>query len=180
MQARAFWKSSLISLTYIPLVILSFCLAAWAFVEGRPPGRDPRWIPALGVASSILLERVCKVVLPHILDPAVSSRPPGFRGCGVFNEETSGTSGMPSGHVMITVAAWTGFLGAFSLSRGVSWSLLTKLSGLLLLASGGILHTILMARARVVRRCHTVLQAVVGAILGAIVGCAAIGLSNSK
>lgn len=111
----------------------------------------------------ILADVVSKVIkrLTQTTGARVFERPAGARDCDVMcrNGDVSGRPGMPSGHATIAAYFVAYFVGYELRGRWLS------------LGGGGALTLFLLViAARVWKRCHNLLQVLVGTLLGAAVG----------
>lgn len=145
-------------------VSVSFILAflvptiAW-FVQ-----RDPWW---LWLLAALFGANAAVVTIKEATRGATATwlkRPAGARGCDAFcvGGAAGGEPGFPSGHmttvVLVVVGAWLRLRRSWVLLIGVPW-------------------IVAMAWARQAKRCHTLLQVLAGAGLGAS---AAIGLAAAR
>lgn len=92
---------------------------------------------------------------------SITLRPPNANNCNIYNKggDASNRVGMPSGHVLITTFILLS-LGYIYTQQTVYFNSYTVFAGVFIL---------LMAISRIKRNCHTVLQVLVGFILGLLI-----------
>lgn len=99
---------------------------------------------------------------------SITLRPPNARDCNIFNKggDASSRIGMPSGHVLLTtfILLSLGFIynyrGRKEKNNIIYFNSYVAFAAIFIL---------LMAISRIMRNCHTVLQVVVGFVLGALI-----------
>lgn len=94
---------------------------------------------------------------------SITLRPPNARDCNIFNKggDASNRIGMPSGHVLLTT-----FI-LFSL--GYIYAHQKEIMYFNSYMAFVIIFILLMAISRVKRNCHTILQVIVGFVLGTLI-----------
>lgn len=133
---------------------------------------DAAWAACLlGHAVTHAITAMVKVATHESIDAAWVRRPQGASNCNIAcsNGDRSGAPGFPSGHMSTAAFFWT-FAALLTRHRG---------AGALHLAAvvcAGAAYTMLTALARHHKRCHTLLQIVVGTLLGCAVGAVTFGL----
>ena len=132
-------------------------LVAWAApVAGLALTRDAAYVPIAG--GVVLLELLVRALhlVPLAMHRGVLARPAGARDC-------SGLNGMPSGHVAIVT-----FAALSCLYAEVASGRLSDARAVFAARVGCSALVGAVAAARVAVACHTPLQAVAGALLGAL------------
>lgn len=102
----------------------------------------------------MFLIKLSRVILPK---SGIYLRPANAMNCSIFNTGGSYINriGMPSGHVLLTtyILLSTGYLLNFSLPSMI----------------GIYIWILLMAISRIKKNCHTILQVIIGFIIGALI-----------
>lgn len=96
-------------------------------------------------------------------------RPKGAKNCDMFsrNGNQEGKPGFPSGHVTTSVTFFTAIAILFPEYKDISIII-------------GIIYSLLMARSRINKKCHTVLQTIAGGVLGVSAPVIIHNLMNNK
>lgn len=136
-----------ISLTLYPLtfypIILYFTFWKSIFI-----------IQFIVMLFAMFLIKLSRVILPK---SGIYLRPANAMNCSIFNTGGSYINriGMPSGHVLLTtyILLSTGYLLNFSLPSMI----------------GIYIWILLMAISRIKKNCHTILQVIIGFIIGALI-----------
>jgi membrane-associated phospholipid phosphatase len=118
---------------------------------------DNRWLYiALYSFLNIQIHDIIKNISVYY-DYDFLKRPFGAMNCDMFSRNglVERQPGFPSGHVTSTVSLFTGIALLFPEYRNYAIVF-------------GIAHTLLMAKSRINKKCHTVVQTIAGAFLGLV------------
>ena len=156
----------LIFMRGFPMIINIFLVLGYIFLHNNFYLKILLVLTASGLSNHILKEKVFKPLMGNENFPiiGIGKRPHGASNCGLFyNNNLSKSYGMPSGHTQYASALST----ILSLKLYYSnYNNNVKVFGLL----GFILLVCLVAHSRIMLRCHTLQQTIVGGIIGIFIG----------
>ena len=149
-----------------PIIMNIFLVLAYVFSHENFYLKILLVLTASGLSNHILKEKVFKPLMGNKNFPiiGIGKRPHGAKNCGLIHSNNLSKSyGMPSGHAQYASLLST----ILSLKLYYSnYNKNVKVFGLL----GFILLACLVAHSRIILRCHTLQQTIVGGLIGIFIG----------